>query len=148
MTIAKQTPFLPVFKHHPEEIMIVANPEVFEELENVCTIAKEDKPLVFYYDTTFNLANAYVSTLSFGHPFIGVRDSNFDSSVNTPLAYLIHKKRTKKIHEDFFANVNDLLKINSKNKSKIIVCDRKFDHFDMLYNSEVVYCWNHLRRKV
>lgn len=53
--MAKELDFVIQLKLEPDEVIVCANKDSFEELENVCSTIIDDKPLCFYYDTTFNL---------------------------------------------------------------------------------------------
>ncbi|KAK2723368.1 hypothetical protein QYM36_001884 [Artemia franciscana] len=64
----------------------------------VIYFVKHGIPIVFYYDTKYNIGNYWVSALTFRHP-------DFDHKGTTPIipiAFLLHTNRSADSHEELF----------------------------------------------
>ena len=90
-----------------------------------------------YYDTTFCLGDFYVSSLLY-------RSSIFVGSPVQPLMMMVHERRTTDSHELMFRwlrKLTGMLKL-------VIVADREQAITKAISNilpeSKVVYCWNHI----
>ena len=96
--------------------VILGLKQIYDEFDRLLQF-KSDESVPLFYDTTFNLGDFYVSTLSFQHYL-------FDSPPVIPLAILIHERKFQKHHEAFLEAVKEKIPRLS-NKNITIVTDRE-----------------------
>ncbi|MCG8048891.1 MAG: Ulp1 family isopeptidase [Candidatus Thiodiazotropha taylori] len=125
----------------PDLIVLIGLKEIHNEFDRLLQM-KTDESVPLYYDTTFNLGDFYVSTLSFQHIL-------FDSRPVIPLAIMIHERKFQKCHEMLFNSVKQKIPRLSS-KCLPIVTDREIGIINAIKNVfpnlSLLLCWNHIIR--
>ena len=127
----------------PELRCIMYDNEMVKEVENL--LKYSNTPVMFVYDTTFNLCKYFVSPLLCKFTFF------FQEPV-IPLAFLMHEKKTENCHNQFFRKISQIVPL-LKDKNKAFFAT---DHEDAFRNaiksnfphSVVLRCWNHLFKNI
>ena len=110
----------------------------------VIYFVKHGIPIVFYYDTKYNIGNYWVSALTFRHP-------DFDHKGTTPIipiAFLLHTNRSADSHEELFmVLMKKAPSINSPRNA--FVSDRE-KGIEVARNKifpliQPAHCWLHFR---
>uniref|UniRef100_A0A7E4VPJ1 ULP_PROTEASE domain-containing protein n=1 Tax=Panagrellus redivivus TaxID=6233 RepID=A0A7E4VPJ1_PANRE len=118
-----------------EMVIHLVNFLAFDEIRDIQK-KMPSEPIMLYYDTTFNLTDGYVSTLSMVHPY-------FNKIV--VLAHMIHEKKYHRYHRDFLKALRDKNKC-LQHGSFVLVTDDEFD-FDRIWpNATHLLCFNHIKR--
>ncbi|KAK2723873.1 hypothetical protein QYM36_002283 [Artemia franciscana] len=110
----------------------------------VIYFVKHGIPIVFYYDTKYNIGNYWVSALTFRHP-------DFDHKGTTPIipiAFLLHTNRLADSHEELFMvlmkkapSINSPQNAFVSDREKGIEAARK-KIFPLI---QPAHCWLHYR---
>ncbi len=123
----------------PEFRCIMYDRQMVKEVDDLLRYSNE--PIMFVYDTTFNLCKYFVSPLVCKFSF-------FEQEPTIPLAFFMHEKKTEACHDQFFRSISQLIPL-LKNQYKAFFAT---DHEDAFRNaiktnfpdSTVLRCWNHL----
>ena len=83
----------------PNVYSIMGLKEAIDEFDKLLQL-KTDESVCLFYDTTFDLGNFYVSTISFQHLM-------FTENPVIPIAHIIHERKFQKIHEFFFQYIEE-----------------------------------------
>lgn len=130
--------FVEMLELLPDFFTILYGQESVEIFQNIVDKTK----VVMFYDTTFNLGDFYLSLLSYQHSF-------FNPSPVIPLFFLIHSKRTERIHTNFFKHINENFPFIN---GQIIITDRESAITNsikkVLQKTRLFYCWNHIQQDV
>jgi len=113
-------------------------------------------PLIYHYDTTFNIGKHFVSILSFRDPTKkkispSNQNQNVFSEPIVPVAIMIHQGRLREQHEAFFREVTAQLHSGKNGKSfaqrpKVLVSDHEFG--GIWEEAQSIYCGNHMKRNI
>ena len=112
-------------------------------------------PLVFHYDTTFNVGDKFVSILTIRDPTkerTGIKNSGRHVFVEPilPVAVMVHQGRRREQHESFFNVVDkqlDTITMGAFNHiKKVIICDHEFGN--VWKSAETIFCKTHMERNV
>ena len=99
-------------------------------------------PQLLAYDTTFELGDFYLSTLTFRHTL-------FKEAPVIPVAFLLHERKLTSCHEQLF-NVCCKLVPSLKTTNKPIVTDEEQAYVNVvgkyLQAAPHLRCWNHVVR--
>ena len=108
-------------------------------------------------DTTYEMGDFYVTTLSFTHKFFTTENN---TRPNIPLAFLMHDRKYQHVHESFLNAVkhripvlsNVKVNVNGRSKYKykfFVTTDREksiHNSFAICLQSFLrLYCWNHIK---
>ena len=125
----------------PDLIVLLQMKDMLEEFDRLLQL-KSDEAVPLFYDTTFNLGDFYVSTLSFQHIL-------FYTPPLIPLAIMIHERNFQKCHEMLFNSVKQRIP-RLKDKNLAIVTDRETGIINAIKNVfpnlTLLICWNHILR--
>ena len=128
-------------KTAPDLYVILGLKDIYEEFDRLLQF-KTDDTVPLFYDTTFNLGDFYVSTLSFQHIL-------FENPPVIPLAIMIHERKFQKHHEVFLDSVKEKIPRLST-KKLAIVTDRETGIINAIKkifpNLRLLICWNHILR--
>ena len=128
-------------KTAPDLYVILGLKDIYEEFDRLLQF-KTDDTVPLFYDTTFNLGDFYVSTLSFQHIL-------FENPPIIPLAIMIHERKFQKHHEVFLDSVKEKIPRLST-KKLAIVTDRETGIINAIKkifpNLRLLICWNHILR--
>ncbi len=83
--------------HHFRDFRVIASAPIIMDHLKIASDLNDD-PVIFHYDTTFNMGDYWVSPLIF-------RNSVMDGDPLIPLAFLIHTRKRQKDHREFFEHV-------------------------------------------
>lgn len=132
----------------------IMTPAATEELAKLTRLhSRGERPMLFHYDTTYNVGPYYVSTLSLRHDMmkhIGSRGRRGVGEPTVPIAYLIHNTRLQPNHRQFFNNLDE--RMNQKTKQewgvtpKVLVTDQEFR--TTWKDVPVVLCWKHIAKNL
>mgnify|MGYP003471151593 FL=1 len=127
----------------PDVYVIMGLQEAIDEFDKLLQL-KTDETVCLFYDTTFDLGNFYVSTISFQHLM-------FTENPVIPIAHIIHERKFQKIHENFFQYIEEKIpRLGTKNIA--IVTDREQGLINAIHNVfpnlTNLLCWNHIIRDV
>lgn len=112
-------------------------------------------PLLFHYDTTFNIGDNFVSLLTLRDPTkkrLGVDKSKRHVFVEPllPVAVMIHQGRRREQHDAFFDVVDKQLDNITygafSHEKKVLVCDHEFGN--VWKGAETVFCKTHMERNI
>ena len=81
--------FVHVIRTHPDLVCICAHKALLEELDRVLLV-ESSSPQLLSYDTTFQLGDFYISTLTF-------RRTLFEEAPVIPAAFILHEKKTERM---------------------------------------------------
>ena len=101
-------------------------------------------PLLFSYDTTFNMGDLYVSVLV-------VRVPIFKGNPVAPVAFMLHDRKFTDTHRRFITIIcKELPLLNSKICVFIIDREKALTNSikEILPKAAICYCWNHLLRDI
>lgn len=137
--------------YQPEVSITLMDDYFIEEIAEMSRLRiANDAPIVFHYDTTYNTGEYYVSTLSVRHDLLQhTQDSRrvHNPSPVIPVAFLIHQKKLKVNHQQFFQNVTRQLDAKTRGEfsatPKVLVSDQEFKTGDW-GPTPVVHCWRHI----
>lgn len=109
---------------------------LLDELEKVMYLQCEGQ--ILSYDTTFQLGDFYFSTLIFRH----------SQKLCIPALFLIHERKRKQTHVEFFQTLEALLPSIKKSSITPLVTDREpaivAAVSQILPDLTLVHCWNHI----
>ena len=134
---------MPYFVHairtHPDLVCVCAHKALLEELDRVLLV-ESSSPQLLSYDTTFQLGDFYISTLTFRHTL-------FEEAPVIPAAFLLHERKLKECHEELFSICCKLVPSLAKT-AKPIVTDEEQAYVatigKYLPAAPHLRCWNHL----
>ena len=125
----------------PDLIVLLQMKDMQDEFDRLLQMIS-DEAVPLFYDTTFNLGDFYVSTLSFQHIL-------FDTPPVIPLAIMIHERKFQNCHEMLFNSVKQRIP-RLKNKNLPIITDREMGIINAVKNVfpnfQLLICWNHILR--
>ena len=103
-------------------------------------------PVIFSYDTTFNIGDYYVSLFVMKHPY-------FKSNPVIPVAFLLHDRKFYSVHHMFLQVLVDIIpRLMVNNCGVVIIVDREKSLTksirDVLPNARIAHCCNHLQSDV
>lgn len=108
----------------------------------LCILYSKDMVATFFYDTTFNLGDFYLSPLTYKHP-------HMTGHPVIPFAYAIHHSKQLQVHTHFFIKIQQ---VYSELKNAKIITDREPSIITAIENSLPncyhFYCWNHIKQDV
>jgi len=114
-----------------------------------------EPPLIFHYDTTFNVGKNFVSILSIRDPS-KQRRSHSENSRNVfpepilPCAVLVHQGRRREQHESFISTImsqfNEATGGAFESKEKILVTDHEFGN--IWPGTRTIYCSTHMKKNI
>lgn len=136
---------LPDFIHlihtYPDLVCVCGTKQLFDEFDRVLLL-QSSVPQLLAYDTTFELGDFYLSTLTFRHTL-------FKEAPVIPAAFLIHERKLITCHEQLF-NVCSKLVPSLKTTNKPIVTDEEQAYVNVvgkyLQAAPHLRCWNHVVR--
>ena len=136
---------MPDFIHlictHPDLICVCGHRSILAELDRLLLMNSPSSQLLSY-DTTFQLGDFYVSTLSFRHTL-------FKEAPVMPVCFLIHERKFQACHDHLFATCCKLIPSLHKCK-KHIVTDEEHAFVNTvksyLPSAPHLRCWNHIMR--
>ena len=135
--------FIHSIKTYPDLVCICGEKSMLNELDRVLLLDSPSCQLLSY-DTTFQLADFYISVLSFQHTL-------FPKSPVMPAAFLIHERKFHTYHEEFFS-VCTKLSSSLKDTSYPIVTDEEKAFVNaiaaILPKASHLRCWNHILRDI
>ena len=128
-------------KTAPDLYILLGLKNIYEEFDKLLRF-KTDETVPLFYDTTFNLGDFYVSTLSFQHYL-------FENAPVIPLGIMIHERKFQKHHEVFLEAVKEKVPLLGT-KNLAIVTDRETGIINAIKkvfpNLTLLICWNHILR--
>jgi len=108
------------------------------------TVLTNDNPICFFYDTTFQMGNFFLSLLSYNHPC-------FYQNKTVLMAVYIHCYTEEVDHRRFFTEMKFCVP-NLDSPKTVIVTDREKSIINAIKNhlSSVhhVFCWNHMKQVI
>jgi len=124
-------PYVTIVQQHPETT------------KHIRSLGGLIDPIVYHYDTTFNVGKFFTSILT-------VRHSLFKGSPLIQVAVMYHETTAESAHDTFFEMVAGRLNLNSQNT--VIVTDRERSIINAirkhLPDATKLYCWNHLQKVI
>ena len=93
--------FVRVIKTFPDLTIVCGLKEIIREFASIIQV-KSQAPQLLSYDTTFQLGDFYLSPLLF-------RYTKFASSPTIPCLFLIHERKFQSCHEEFMAQLTELV---------------------------------------
>ena len=127
----------------PELFIIYAHLDCVTEFTKLLKTYKGT--IVLYYDTTFKLGDFYVSPLIYRHALL-VGEPCF------PLVFLIHRRKIKEVHMNFFFRVSNRIHLMQDVTNIVIITDREeaitSSIKKVMPNVKLLYCWNHIRKDI
>ena len=133
--------FVHAIRTHPDLVCVCAHTALLEELDRVLLV-DSPSPQLLSYDTTFQLGDFYISTLTFRHTL-------FEEAPVIPVAFLLHERKLQECHEEFFSICCKLVPSLTKT-AKPIVTDEEQAYVNTIRNhlptAPHLRCWNHLFR--
>lgn len=136
------------YPHHSYMLITEASKKITEYI--VENALKEDQPLLFSYDATFNLQDRYYGTaLCMSNPMVTHLRNKAEDNVPAiyPIGILLHEKRPKELHDEFI----EMLKTNFpclETTANIVVSDKEFKHLNFFKATRRALCWNHITKNV
>ena len=134
---------LPDFVHsirtHPDLVCVCGSKQLFDEFDRVLVLQSPGHQLLSY-DTTFQLGDFYLSTLTFRHTL-------FEKDPVIPAAFLLHERKHMSCHQEFFDVCCKLIPA-LKTTHKPIVTDEEQAYVKVISKSMPaaphLRCWNHV----
>ena len=134
---------LPDFVHsihtHPDLVCVCGSKQLLDEFDRVLVLQSPGHQLLSY-DTTFQLGDFYLSTLTFRHTL-------FENDPVIPVAFLLHERKHTSCHQEFFDVCCKLLPA-LKRTCKPIVTDEEQAYINVISKSMPaaphLRCWNHV----
>jgi len=125
---------------HPDLVCVCAHKALLEELDRV-HLVQSSSPQLLSYDTTFQLGDFYLSTLTFRHTL-------FEEAPVFPVAFLLHERKLQGCHEELFAICCKLVPSVSKTAKPIVTDEQAYMNTirNHLPAAPHLRCWNHLFR--
>lgn len=144
--LAYDTQFVKHITTFPDLAVYVYHTDAVTQFKTV--VAKcvaDDISMILSYDTTFQLGDFFVSPLVF-------QDMRFNPPPTVPLAYLIHERKTKSVHEEFFRHVYKLLPGLDGCERVFFVTDNEAAIVSSIRETfrctSTFLCWNHLEQVI
>lgn len=118
-------------------------------------ISTPTPPLLFHYDTTFNVGNNFVSILTLRDPTkqrLGIHHSSRHVFVEPilPIAVMVHQGKRREQHEAFFKVIDkqlDNITFGSfSHEKKVVVCDHEFGN--VWKGAQTIFCKTHMERNI
>ena len=135
--------FIHVIRTHPDLVCICGQKAMLDELDRAILL-KSPTPQLLSYDTTFQLGDFYLSTLSFRHTL-------FKEAPVIPAAFMIHERKFQSAHTEFLAVCTKLARSLAKAAHPLVTDEEKGIVNAVTSNLPAVCrlrCWNHLLRDV
>lgn len=128
------------------DIRVVAFDEKLA-IESKKAIAAANKRVCLQYDTTFNLTDYYVSSLTYIHPLLH-NSSNVSPPI--PLGQLFHEKKHEESHDYFWQYVYKNFPEFDDKAFLVTDCEDGLRNAARKYfpNMPILRCWNHLWQSV
>lgn len=122
----------------PDFACIACSEKSIKNLEMIANFSQ----LTLIYDTTFNLGDFFLSVLTY-------KNLLFENEPVISAMYLLHHRKNKEVHEDFFSWAKKLCPLIT---DKNIITDREqsitFAIKTQLQNINHFECWNHIQQDV
>ena len=125
---------------HPDLVCVCGNKALLEELDRVLLI-ESPSPQLLSYDTTFQLGDFYVSTLTFRHTL-------FKEAPVVPACFLLHERKFEACHEELFSICSKLVPSLSKCTKPIVTDEEQAFANTIKRHVSLTHlrCWNHVFR--
>jgi len=123
----------------PDLSIVLYNPSIIDIFKS--TLSGNLRTQQLSYDTTFNLGDFYVSVLLF-------RETSLVSSPVIPLAFLLHERKLRNTHEEFFRQIRAICPEINTASNLIIVTDQELAITKAIRTCfpdvPMFLCWNHV----
>jgi hypothetical protein len=131
----------------PHQVIIVAEPSTVVLANRLLQEAKVKPylPQLLCYDTTFELADSYVSVLV-------ARNTFLHGNPILSVAFMIHDRKLEYVHRTMWETISSVIDISCLSDSVPICVDREVSLTNAIRNvqsrANIVYCSNHVRRDI
>ena len=129
--------------------------KVREEVKNIIAKNKAtDKPLIFFYDTSFNAGGPHsgfvVSHLCLAHPYVNAKGQTgeFDHSAVIIVSSMLHHRKFKDIHQAHMTFAANELFLHQIKSGSVFISDNEFVKLQLWPNASHALCWNHIQSDV
>lgn len=133
----------------PHVLVVMIDEAMIQEYRKVLRSVEKDVPILHFMDTTYNMGDNLLTTITYQHPLLVREDSGHNA--NVPLISYLHQRRSGLDHDMSIAGAVGVIKKNIPEfltANKIIVSDREFPHIEQFFGGSQVYCWNHLKKNL